>query len=226
MLSLQKKLRCFSEHFSFFATAILNNSVDFYVIWLQYLQTDTKAVFNGNISFLGGILEPKLLSLCWALFYWDGWLSWQNHIMLQNWEPQGGSLCCHKVVRLLVQLELCCWHRTWAPGVCWDGATRSWDGGCRDPHDCPGLLRHPVQQPSSLLAPWTPEAFTAWTYLCIPPPPWECLVTQQSLRRKYLRGISVPLVFQSFSTRRQLLERKGTNFLETTPSTHRLLPVE
>lgn len=53
----------------------------------------------------------------------------------------------------------------------WSYKELGWDGGCRDPHDCPGLLRHPVQQPSSLLAPWTPEAFTASTYLCIPPPP-------------------------------------------------------
>lgn len=29
------------------------------------------------------------------------------------------------------------------------------------------------------------EVFTAWTYLCITLPPWEYLVTQQSLRRKH-----------------------------------------
>lgn len=32
---LQKKLRCFLKHLSLFATAMLNNSVDFYITWLH-----------------------------------------------------------------------------------------------------------------------------------------------------------------------------------------------
>lgn len=69
MLSLQKRLRCFSVHFSLSAIAVLDNSADCYVFWLQYLQTDTKAVFNGNISPFWGLLELEVQSLHWALFH-------------------------------------------------------------------------------------------------------------------------------------------------------------
>lgn len=130
-----------------------------------WVQKDMKTVFNGKVAFFGG--GELWNQRCW------GWGASLRHLaeltepfMLQTTEgesllPQSCSLRdAARAVLTTAQM------RTWDV-LAWDG--KHWE--------CPGLLQSPVQQPSSLLAPSTPEAFTVLTYPFINSVPWECLIT-------------------------------------------------